>query len=191
MKGNLQTPFGKTCLRHPVISATWKTIGLFCLGLLHPYRICNKHCMNSAASHPSSQLPSQKNNARALLLAMSEGQWQTPTQPWPPDHHPSSWGPCYQQEVKADCFSAEDQPVFSQVQRQWQCLRLQCYFEQNLVAPAQDVIKCTQNLLETPFPMWSSVIKILWLCPEQVMNNCKKSLKVQNPLFLISLQEPN
>lgn len=160
---------------------------------LHTYRICIKHCMNSAASHPSSQLPCQKNNTGALLLAMAGGQWQTPTQPWPPDHHPSSWGPHYQQEVKADCFSAEDQRIFSQVHRgSGNVFTYSAILNKTgCSSTGCDQSNAHRTFWRHPSPCDPQSSRYFGCCPEQVMNNCKKSLKVQNPLFLISLQEPN
>lgn len=190
MEGNLQIPFGKPVLRPPVTFTARKIKGLFCLGLYTLTEFVLNTVwtllpLTSALSSP------QKNNTAALLSAMAEGQWQT--QPWPPDHCPSSWGPHYQPEVKADCFSAEHQRVFSQVHRDsgniftygailnktW-CSSTGC-----------DQSNAHRTFWRHPSPCDPQSSRYFGCCPEQAMNNCKKSLKVQNPLFLISLQEPN
>lgn len=129
--------------------ATWKIKLLFCLGL----STRTEFVLNTVRT----PLPLTA-ALRSRAVSRGAGSVTTPTQPWPPDHHPSSRGPQSQRRATADRFSAEDQPIFSRVdKRQWQCLHLQCYFEQNLLLQHRiQPIERTQNLLETPFPMRSS-----------------------------------
>lgn len=129
--------------------ATWKIQLLFCLALPTRTEFVFNIVWTRLPLTPA---------LSSCAVSHSAGSVTTPTQSWPPDHHPSSWGRRSQREATADRFSAEDQPIFSRVdKRQWQCLHLQCYFEQNLLLQHRmQSIERTQNLLETPFPMWSS-----------------------------------
>lgn len=167
--------------------ATWKIKGFFCLGL-YTLKEFELHTVWT----PPPLIPAL-NTGAAPLSATAGGQWQTPTQPWPLDHHPSSCGPHYQLEEKADCFSAEDQGVFSQVPRDsgnvftFRAIRNKTWCSST---------GCDQSNAHRTFWRHPSLCdpqssRYFGCCPEQVMNNCKKSLKVQNLLFLISLQEPN
>lgn len=172
--------------------ATRKRKGLFRLGLYTLTEFVFNTVWTLLPLTPALN-PPQKNNAEALLLATAEGQWQAPTQPWPPDHRPSSWGPHYQQEVNADCFSAEDQPIFSQVHRDSVNTFTYSAILNNTRCSSTgcDQSNAHRTFWRRPSPCDPQSSRYFGCCPEQVMNNCKKSLKVQNPLFLISLQEPN
>lgn len=171
---------------------TKKIKGLFCLGLYTLTEFVLNTVWTLLPLKPSSQLPSQKNKTGAWPSATA-GQWQTLTQPWPPDHHSHSWGPHYHQEVTAGCFSAEDQQVFSQVHRDSGNVFI---YSAILNKTSCSSTGCDQSNAHRTFWRYPSFCdsqssRYFGCCPEQVMNNCKKSLKVQTPLFLISLQELN
>lgn len=72
-----ETPnsFWKTCLKKSSDFCHTETKRPLLPWSLHSCRICIKHCLKPAASHPSFQPPS-RNYTGALQLAMAEGQWQ-------------------------------------------------------------------------------------------------------------------
>lgn len=155
---------------------------VFCLDLLHPDRTCMNHNMTSAASRSSPKLPSLKSNTGILLLAMEEGQL------WPPDRGPSSWGPHHHEEVKVVALVQNINQYFLK-------------FTKTVAMPSPTVLIWTKA--GAPHKLWSrNAHRTSWrhpspcdpqasryfgCYPEQVMNNFKKSLKIQTPLFLTSL----
>lgn len=85
-----------------------------------------------------------------------------------------------------DCFSAEDQ-----VHRNSGCaFTYSAILNKNWFSSTGCDQTHREDFGDTPPHVILSHQDILAVVQSKVMNNCKKSLKVQNPLFLILLQEP-
>lgn len=90
---------------------------------------------------------------------------------------------------EGDCFSAEHQPVFSQVLKDSAHAFTYSANLNKSWCSTQAVVN--QMHTEPPGDTLPQASRYFGYCPEQVMDNYKRSLKIQTPLFLTSLQEPS